>query len=70
MKEPWGTCVPGSVPITTCVNKCNMRHAEKACGCRDVSPYLSPMKQKKETVTEDSIENNGLYSEFVFSMHY
>ena len=62
MKEPWGTCVPRSVPITTCVNKCNMRHAENACGCRDVSPYPSAMQQKKATVTEGSAENNGLYS--------
>ena len=47
-----------------------MRHAEKACGCRDVSPYLSRMQQKNETVTENSIEANGLFSEFVLSMIY
>ena len=41
MEEPWGTCVTGAVPIKECVQRCNKRQAELACGCRDTFENLN-----------------------------
>ena len=56
MEEPWGTCVAGAVPVKNCVQKCNKRQAELACGCRDV---FEPVNYQTAMHTDSSNYSNA-----------